>query len=260
MSAQIKDIQLNETEIRLQSEIAKKFPRNVKQCIQNVEEMALITQDIAESCIYSIPRGGKTIQGPSIRLAEIFASEWGNIFMGSHIKSSNGKLITATAWCWDFEKNLSVISEATRVTTTKDGSPFSLDMQTVAGAAARSIALRDAIFKVIPRVYLDVMVNKCMKAGLGDIKTKKSFVEKRKQIFSRFQSLGIPVQRIFSFFGKTSIEEFKLDDLEKLIGVGTAITEGHVKASEAFSGAENSSPVVQTLSNLEGKLIELNRS
>ena len=47
--------------------------------------MATIDAEVAGSCFYKLSRGGKTIEGPSVRLAEIVASAWGNLKFGARI-------------------------------------------------------------------------------------------------------------------------------------------------------------------------------
>ena len=59
---------------RSQIEVAKQFPRDLASCRRRSTEMATADQGTAAGCFYSIPRGGKAIEGPSIRLAEIIAS------------------------------------------------------------------------------------------------------------------------------------------------------------------------------------------
>lgn len=37
---------------------------------------------VAENAVYQYPKGGQKVQGPSIRLAEVIARNWGNIDYG----------------------------------------------------------------------------------------------------------------------------------------------------------------------------------
>jgi hypothetical protein len=218
----------------IQVATAKKYPRDVKKCLEEAEFMALMSEDIAASCFYTVPRAGKNIQGPSVRLAEIFISAWGNIYMASEIKENNGRSITARAYCWDVEKNIRAGVEVKRSILTKEGKIFSTDMQNVTENSACSIALRNAIFKVIPRGYIDSLLERCQKKSMGNGKANEKFVEKRKEVFERLKALGIEESRIFSFFKKEKIEDFDMTDVTNLIGVGTAIKEGHLKVEEAF--------------------------
>ena len=88
---------ISDTNVLSQVETAKRYPRDVRKCLQEAEEMALLSPEIAEACIYSVPRAGKAIQGPSVRLAEIFVSSWGNVYMAAKIKENNGQTVTFTS-------------------------------------------------------------------------------------------------------------------------------------------------------------------
>src|SRR6185436_14130544 len=65
-------------EIDMQISTAKKWPRSIKKFKETAAEMATLDEDTAAACIYALPRDGKTIEGPSARLAEIILSAWGN--------------------------------------------------------------------------------------------------------------------------------------------------------------------------------------
>lgn len=235
---------------------AKKYPRDEKRCIEKAEYMALMSQDIAESCVYSVPRAGKTIQGASVRLAEIFASVWGNCYMAAEVKCNDGKSITARAYCWDVENNSRVGVEVKRSIIGKNG-VYSNDMQNTTENAACSVALRNAIFKVIPRVYIDSLVDKCIQKALGNTVENKVFEKRRQDVFDRLKEIGINENKVLEFYGKKSISEFTPLDIGELIGIGTAIKEGNIKIEEAFVCSEV--VPVKFKSAIENKLCSLNR-
>jgi len=61
--------------------MAKKFPRNETACFAKIMESCK-RKTLAESAMYSYPRGGEKVSGASIRLAETLAKYWGNIQFG----------------------------------------------------------------------------------------------------------------------------------------------------------------------------------
>lgn len=67
---------LNRSEIEQQVTTAHKFPRSIKRFRQEALQMVTLNESVAESCIYALPRGNKTIEGPSARFAEVVASAW----------------------------------------------------------------------------------------------------------------------------------------------------------------------------------------
>jgi hypothetical protein len=68
-------------EAQAQIVAAKHFPRDqftaLNEILQDCERFGL-----ADQALYSYPRGGKHVTGPSIRLAEAMAQRWGNIDYG----------------------------------------------------------------------------------------------------------------------------------------------------------------------------------
>ena len=60
---------------------------------------------LAQSAVYSYARGGSSVTGPSIRLAEMLAQNWGNIQYGIRELSSENGESTVEAFAWDVETN-----------------------------------------------------------------------------------------------------------------------------------------------------------
>ena len=65
---------LSRAEIDVQITTAKRYPRSVTAFRREAEEMATLDEETAGSMFYVLPRAGKNIEGPSVRLAEIVGS------------------------------------------------------------------------------------------------------------------------------------------------------------------------------------------
>src|SRR5471032_1019018 len=76
---------ITKAELDGQITTARAFPRSVKRFINRCTDLATLNEDVAESCMYALPRGGKTIEGPSARFAEILQSSWGNCRAGARV-------------------------------------------------------------------------------------------------------------------------------------------------------------------------------
>ena len=124
--------------------------RNITAFKRQAMDMATLDDETAASCFYCLPRGGKKIMGPSARLAEIVASAWGNMRAQSKVVEVNDKEVVAEGACWDLEKNVLISVQVRRRITDSKGIRFNDDMIVVTGNAASSIALRNAVFKVVP--------------------------------------------------------------------------------------------------------------
>lgn len=222
---------LARSELEAQMDCAHKYPRSIKAFVNEAIGLATLTREIAESCVYALPRAGKTIAGPSVRLAEIMASAYGNIHVAARVLDAEEREVVAQGVCWDIQKNVRVTVEARRRITNKAGKRYDDDMIGVTGAAAGSIALRNAIFRVVPRAYVDMVYAKVKEVAVGNAST---LAGRREEVIVRLMKIGVPQERVFARLGKKAIEDVGLEDVEMLIGLGTAIKKNDVSIDVAF--------------------------
>ena len=221
------------SEVESQLDAAHKYPRSIKRFIDEANAMVSRSVDVAEMCFYSLPRDGKQIMGPSVRLAEISASAYGNLHVGARpLEVGDADTVcTAQGVAWDLQKNVRVTVEKTRRITRSNGSRYSDDMVIVTQNAAASIALRDAIFRVIPRAYINEIYDRARAVAVGD---EKAIGERRISVMSKLTKMGATAERVLAKIGRTDIEQITKEDLEALIGMGTAIKDGQLKVDDAF--------------------------
>jgi hypothetical protein len=222
---------INKSEVESQLDAAHRYPRSLKRFQQRALSMATITEDVARSCMYSLPRGGKPIIGPSVRLAEICASAWGNIHVGARPVDVGESEVTSQGVAWDLETNFRVTVESKRRITGANGKRFNEDMIVMTQNAANSIALRNAIFRVIPRAYVDQVFARVRKVAVGDAST---LAEKRAEVMEKLGKMGADHARILAAVGKASAEDVGLEELEILIGYGTSIRDGNATVDQCF--------------------------
>lgn len=223
---------ITKAEIDTQIATAKSFPRSIKMFMDKAMSMATISEGVAASCNYSVPRGGKFLDGKSIRLAEIVLSSYGNVRAGARIISNDGKMITAQGICHDLETNSCVTKEVQRKITDKTGRTFTEDMQIVTGNAAASIALRNAIFACIPSALTDEIYNKTKEVAKG---TAETLVVRRDKAIAYFKSLKVTDKQICDVLDIKKIEDIDLDKLSTLRGMVNAITSQESTIKELFS-------------------------
>ena len=212
---------------------AKAYPRDIKRCMQEIVDILCIDEEIAAACYYTLPRDGKTLTGPSIRLAEICASVFGNIQAGTEFVSNNGKHVVVKGWCRDLEKNYTVETAVTKSIINKYNKPYSESMQATTMAAASAIALRNAIFKIVPQVFIEKAYKKAMDIAVGG-KDKVKFENKRQKVFEGLENLKISADRVLKYFNKRNINEITPDELKEIIGIGTSIKDSFIPVDEAF--------------------------
>lgn len=245
---------LAKSETEAQLDAAHRYKRSITRFLQETRALATVTREVAESCIYALPRDGKTISGPSVRLAEIVASSYGNLHVAARIVDIDDAHVVAQGVAWDLEKNLRTTIEVRRKITGKNGRRFSDDMITVTGNAAASIALRNAIFRVVPRAYVDQVYLEAKRVAVGDAKTLST---RRQQLLERFLKMGVTPEKILAKLDRKGVEEIDLEDVEKLIGIGTAIKDGTLPIDEAFPEPAAAAPAPATQ---DGRRISMKQS
>lgn len=228
---------LERASIDMQITTARKFPRVLKVVIHKMEQAATLDQETAESCFYSLPRCGKNIEGPSIRLAEIALNSYGNLRFASRniavVANGDQPHVVCQAVVHDLENNvLGAVEKRRRITAKKkNNGRVDEDDINLAVNACSAIALRDAAFKVIPLALIKPVYNKAVKVAIGDA---SSLTDRRNKAIERFAKMGVVVERILLALGKNIIDEIGLEELKTLSGMRTAITEGTSDIDDLF--------------------------
>ena len=226
---------INRSEIDMQIATAHKFPRSIKRFRQEALAMVTLNEQIAESCIYALPRGNKTIEGPSARFAEVVASAWGNCRAGARVVSDQGNFVTAQGIFHDLERNVAITYEVQRRITDSRGRRYNDDMIGVTGNAASSIALRNAILKGVPKAFWDDMYQAARATVMGDFQT---LANRRAEAMKAFVALGVKPDQVFAKLGVSGVEDIGLEHLVTLRGLITAIKEGDTTPEQAFGDVD----------------------
>tara|TARA_Y100000310_G_scaffold300133_1_gene335560 strand:- start:94 stop:909 length:816 start_codon:yes stop_codon:yes gene_type:complete len=228
---------IERAQIDMQIATARKYPRALSEVKNRMLGFATLDEETAAACFYTLPRDGKTIQGPSVRLAEIAVASYQNIRAGARVIANDGKNITAQGVCHDLENNVAVSVEVKRRITSKMGRTFSDDMQTVTGNAACAAAFRNAVFKVVPGALIKPVYEQAMKVAQGDATT---LGQRRDKALEAFQKMGIQPEQILERLERDAVEDITLKDLQTLIGLHTAIKDGDTSLDESFPPTKRS--------------------
>lgn len=223
---------LNKSEIDMQVATAHKYPRSIKRFRDESLQMVTLNERVAESCIYALPRGNKTIEGPSARFAEVVASAWGNCRAGARTVSDAGDFVTAQGVFHDLERNVAITYEVQRRITDSKGKRYNTDMIGVTANAACSVALRNAILKGVPKAFWEDMYQAARQTVMGDFKTLGN---RRADALKAFLAFGVSEAQVFSKLGVTGVEDISLEHLVTLRGLLTAIREGDTTPEQAFA-------------------------
>ena len=233
---------INKSEIDTQITTAKQYPRNLARVLNNIETLATMDVETAASCFYVLRRQGKVIEGPSVRMAEIIASSWGNLRVQARIIGNDGKFITAQGVCHDLESNYAASVDVKRRITDKNGRTYSDDMQVVTGNAACAIAMRNAVMKVVPSAIIKKVLAKAKKVSLGESMTLEN---SRQNMMQYFAKVGVDEKHILDYLSVSKVDEIDIDMVVELRGLATAIKEGTTTIQETFF-PKKTTPVEET--------------
>lgn len=222
---------INRSEIDMQVATAKRYPRDINKVLDEIKTIAAHDPQTAADCFYCLSRQGSSIEGLSVRMAEIIAGAWGNMRVASRVIANDGKTITAQAVCMDLEKNVAISTEVKRRITDRQGRTFSEDMQVVTGNAACSIAFRNAVLKVVPKALTARVIDEVKQVSVGqamDISTM------RERLIGWYASKGIPEKDLLEFCDLGNREELTQEKLMELRGMCNAINEGSTSVEECI--------------------------
>ena len=217
--------------------MAKQFPRNQFQSIDRILDSCR-RKKLADEAIYSFPRGGQEVTGPSIRLAEVLAQNWGNLLFGiRELEQRDGETVMM-AYCYDLESNARAerIFTAKHIRSTKRGNvdltdPRDIYEHTFNLGARR---LRACILQIIPGDVVEEAMEMCIAtlADSGDAPTEENI----KKMVGAFDKVGVTEEMIQLRQGK-KLEALTASEMVKLRRVHKSISDG-MSTPEQWFGDE----------------------
>lgn len=176
--------------------MAKRFPRDKIKATERILNDCMRPK-LAENALYTYSRGGTDISGPSIRLAEAIAQNWGNIDFGiKELEQSNG-VSKVMAFAWDLETNArqTKIFDVPHIRHTKKGSYKLEDSRDIYELVANNGArrLRACILGIIPGDVIEAAVEQCDATLRANANTSPDNVAK---MISGFEAFGVSKSQI----------------------------------------------------------------
>lgn len=222
-------------EVQAAMVIAKRFPRDEVESFNRILRSCQ-RKRLAENSMYEYPRGGTKVTGPSIRLAEAMAQNWGNIDFGiMELEQKNGES-QVMAYAWDLETNTrqTKVFSVPHVRGTKKGNIPLTDprdiYEMVANQGARR--LRACILGVIPGDVVDAAVEECHKTLVsGNTELLIDRVRKGIKLFE--DKFSVTKQMIEKYIGCNS-EAFSENDMVRLNNVYKSLRDGMAKREDYF--------------------------
>ncbi|MDU7032026.1 MAG: hypothetical protein E6357_30700 [Clostridiales bacterium] len=222
-------------EVQAAMVVAKRFPRDEFAAIEKIKRTCQ-RSTLAEQAIYSYPRSGKNITGPSIRLAEAIAQNWGNIDYGILELEQKDGASDMMAYAWDLETNTRVtkIFSVDHKRDTKKGSYKLTDGRDIYEATANFGArrMRSCILGVIPGDVVDMALDECKSTiakGNGE-----PMQERIKKLLKAFKDeFKVTKDQLEKYTGY-NLAEFGEEEIFNLKGVYKSLRDGQGRISDFF--------------------------
>jgi len=237
MSTVQSDSQRAIAEVQAALVIAKQFPRNPIEAYDRVMN-ACQRPGLAQSAVYSYARGGTSVTGPSIRLAEMLAQNWGNIQYGIRELSSENGESTVEAFAWDVETNTrqTKVFQVPHIRYTRQGTKKLTDPRDIYELVANNGArrLRACILGVIPGDVVDAAVDQCEKTIHASADTSPEGVQK---LIKAFEQFGVSKDDIEGFIQRR-VDAITPANVVSLRKIFTSLRDGMSSAKDWFKGAK----------------------
>lgn len=241
--------------------IAKRFPRDEIGARNAIVESCKRPK-LAELAVYSYPRGGQRVEGPSIRLAEVIAQCWGNIAYGiRELERVNG-VSKMEAYAWDQQTNARATRQfdVAHERHTRKGSYALTDSRDIYELTANQGArrLRACILAVVPGHIVDEaleQVNKTLEGG-----SDRPLQDRAARMVQEFTQHGVNQAMIEARLGHKleAITNYELVDLRKVFASlrdGMSAREDWFDAT-AGATAQNAEDLKERLGKARGKKAE----
>jgi len=233
--------------------MAKNFPRDGNAAFARIMQ-ACKRRSLAERALYSFPRGGSKVEGPSIRLAEALAQAWGNLDFGITELDQRYGESSVMAYAWDLETNV----RQTKVFTVKHerkarGQIKKLEdprdiYEMTANQGARR--MRACILGIIPGDVVDEAVQQIRRTLQGG--NGEPLDDRVRKIVAAFGEWGVTQGMIAKRLGH-NIAAIDETELVQLRGVYNSIRDGMSPARDHFDFGIDDKPA-EDIDQLKGRL------
>lgn len=222
-------------EVQAAMVIAKKFPRDEVESYNRIMR-ACQRKSLAEQAMYEYPRGGTKVTGPSIRLAEAMAQNWGNLDFGIiELEQKTGES-QVMAYAWDLETNTrqTKIFTVPHVRSTKKGNIPLTDprdiYEMVANQGARRV--RACILGVIPGDVIDSAIEECKNTLTN--KNNEPLIDRVRKGIKLFEDKFSVSQDMIEKYIGCKCEAFSENDMVRLNNVFRSLRDGMAKREDYF--------------------------
>lgn len=215
----------------IQVATAQRIGRDLKVFKATLEQFACSDPEIAEECQYVLKKGGSPIVGPSIRFAELIMSTYRHIVVDSFIESEERGYVVVGAQARDLYANTGVRVRVRRNVLRRDGTRYGVDQIQTTMQAGQSIAIRNAIIRLVPKALWLPIWRKAREVALGNAQPHVEVVERMFQTLARFH---ITEEQVCEHFEIGSREEIHADHIIQARNALRSMKSGELDPKDAF--------------------------
>lgn len=224
-------------EVDIQIATAHRFPRNVQAAQKAAEDIASSSQEIALECGYIRPVGKNRngvmqfASGPSIRALEIIMSTWGNLRCATRVVGEVGNSIVVEAAVHDMQSNVAYQAQVSKPIVGKRGNRYPDALIDTMIAAASSVALRNALIRVIPRSIVDAV---CRKADDKAVPVAQQDAILRGALAKLQSAYGITEPMVRAALGIGEDVAFTHDHIVTIVKMGISLRDGDMTPDDIW--------------------------
>lgn len=232
-------------EVKAQVLMARQFPRNPGAAMDRIlRECERPT--LADKATYTFPRGKETVSGPSIRMAEMMARNWGNNSFGLEVLERKTSATgvgqsVLRAYAWDLETNtyISRQFELKHWRQTQSGGYALKDDRDIYELEANmgSRRMRACILQMLPGDVTQAAVDKCRLVASQGIVSAMGDKAKRVTLISRtiqaFEAMGIKPADLEKYLGSKS-DDWTADHILRLKELKNSFDDGVLSLGDVF--------------------------
>ena len=231
------DMQRAVAEVQAAMMVARMNPRDPVGAMDRILN-ACARPALADAAVYTYAKGGTDVSGPSIRLAEAVAQQWGNIKTSVRELDQQGGVSTVQTIAWDLESGYQCdkVFQVPHIRYTRKGSTRLEDprdiYELVANQGARR--LRACILAVIPGDVIEAAVKQCEIT----MKTKAdTSPEAMQKLVTAFETFGVSKEQIEKRIQRRldAIQPAQVVSLKKIYA---SLLDGMSKADDWFDPPE----------------------
>jgi len=233
-------------EVKAQVLMARQFPRDPAACVDRIlRECDRPT--LADQAVYTFPRGKESVSGPSIRLAEMMARNWGNCAFGLEVierkagaGSTPGQSVLR-AFAWDLESNtyISQQFELKHWRATRSGGYALTDDRDIYELEANmgTRRKRACILQMIPGDVTQSAIDRCrmvtssgLIAAMKDPRARADLLTKTLKVFEK---MGV-TQKDLEEYLSANLENWTADHAVKLREVKNGLDDNVLSIGDVF--------------------------